>query len=122
MKMKFILAIAILLALPFVTALSVEPVAFNVSKGTALSNIYSSSALMLNKSLYGDSYIERIHSFPIYDSSSRFIGSNVYYSNEVDVAQELALLRQAVYELNSELEYVKAELCSVRIFGWCVIK
>ena len=38
----------------------------------------------------------------------------------VDLGKEIDVLRQAVYELKMELEKVKSETCTIKLFSWCI--
>ena len=38
----------------------------------------------------------------------------------VDLGKEIDVLRQAVYELKLELEKVKSETCTIKLFSWCI--
>lgn len=48
------------------------------------------------------------------------IGTNVFQSDNINMSQEISLLRQQVYELKTRLEKLEKETCEVKLFSWCI--
>ena len=120
---------------------------FDKSKGTALSYIKDASEYLdvkrdiNHKSFYG--YVEqKVTDFsrPVIDYLPKEVctidkeekesciieyqAKTTYpytkIEDGVDLGKEIDVLRQAVYELKLELEKVKSETCTIKLFSWCI--
>lgn len=120
---------------------------FDKSKGTALNYIKDANEYLYakgdinHKAFYG--YVEQNvtdFSKPVidylpkencsFDKDDKQVCSIIYepittypytkIEDGVDLGKEIDVLRQAVYELKMELEKVKSETCTIKLFSWCI--